>query len=220
LVLRPWVYDHCDIVCTISPSGGGVVPSYCYQPPRRAASPLLYSLWGSCPHRSRGVVTHFRLERPVAGIGQPALFSVCGRDWTLGWVRLPLQMSATRKLTLGGVSCVIRAHRLSVMSGSGDLVSTCLRTPPFISARIPYPVPDTFRSVGYLFVIWSLPAARHTLNTWYLCFFVAADRLVGLYHSRAGPLLALLYSVITTLHDHDLEPDSCQDPSGVCPKSC
>jgi hypothetical protein len=30
-----------------------------------------------------------------------------------------------------------------------------------------------------------------------------------LHHSRAGPLWALLYSVITTLHDHDIEPDSC-----------
>jgi hypothetical protein len=121
-------------------------------------------------------------------------------------------------------------------------------------------VPYTFRPVGYLFVIWSLPAARHTMDTWtqhlpsterqatscmyrqpalatspglltapptgcpvwaimfytwYLCSFVAADRLVGLYHSRAGLLLALLYSAITTLHDHDLEPDSCQDPSSV-----
>jgi hypothetical protein len=29
-----------------------------------------------------------------------------------------------------------------------------------------------------------------------------------LHHSRAGPLWALLYSVITTLHDHDLDPDT------------
>ena len=74
--------------------GGGSCPRYSYQPPSCTAPPLLYPLWRSCPHRSRGVVTHFRLVRPVAGIGQPALFGVCGRDWTLGWVRLPLQMSA------------------------------------------------------------------------------------------------------------------------------
>jgi hypothetical protein len=36
----------------------------------------------------------------------------------------------------------------------------------------------------------------------------AAARLFRLHHSRAGLLLALLYSVITTLHDHDLEPDN------------
>jgi hypothetical protein len=36
---------------------------------------------------------------------------------------------------------------------------------------------------------------------------LAAARLVGCITRGQAPLWALLYSVITTLHDHDLEPD-------------